>query len=199
MRFSSARSSARVDEGLGVVVPEAEVEVDVPAEVTGDLPDVPVRVTITATRASMTSEAPATTTQILTLPRRAARRGEVSRGSLGRGRPRGGDTEAFGSASSGTWMASCRAADSSVQKSCAVGGSGPGESDSSAVADVAALAGAPIGTSSSRGPSQSRGSLTTLLPDLASCPPSAVRGSPGFTGFADPFLTAYDKSVARRR
>jgi hypothetical protein len=194
MRFSRARSPARAEGRLGVITLEGER--GAAAELTGDLPDVPVEA-ITATTASRNSEAPARAIQTPALPRSAGRRGVATTGGLGPGRSRGGGVEAFGSTWSATWMASCSAADSPVQKSCAVGGSCPGES--SAVVEVAALAAAPIGTSSSRGPSQSRGSRTTLLPGLASCPLSAVRRSSVFTGFAEPFLTAYSKSVIRTR
>ncbi len=67
--------------------------------------------------------------------------------------------------SAGAWTASWIAADRSPQKSSALGGGSSASSDE---------ARGPKGTSSSRGPSQSRGRRTTLVRRRASCSPASV-------------------------
>lgn len=83
----------------------------------------------------------------------------------------------------GPCHASCKAAESSPQKSSACGAFG-----------ASVLAADPIGTRSSRGPSQSRGSGTTLLPfaPLVSSPAFVV-----FTGFADLSCPMHGMGVLR--
>lgn len=132
-----------------------------------------------------------------------ARRGATRAGRPGSRSPRdtrAGDAGAPGSGPSslavphgaavcgGPWTAPCRRAESSVQNASAVGGSPLSPSGSGG-------RGA-IGTSSSRGPSHSRGSRTTLWSARTPPLPSSVCRSPVSTGFAEPFLTVGGDSVS---
>jgi hypothetical protein len=82
---------------------------------------------------------------------------------------------------SGASRASCSAAESSLQNASAAGGM----SCSGARCAARARAADPIGTSSSGGPSQSRGSRMTFSSSRGRPPLSSVRPSPVSTGFAD--------------
>jgi len=86
-----------------------------------------------------------------------------------------------------TASAVCRAAEPSPQKSDAVG--------SGSLASDCPFADSPIGISSSRGPSQSRGRRTTLSSRTSSVPPSAVWRPSGSTRFADLFSHCDASSV----
>jgi hypothetical protein len=117
--------------------------------------------------------------------RRAPRCGRrMARGSRS---PATGSTSPTGGAccsptpGSGASRASCSAAESSLQNASAAGGMSCSGSRWAARARAAD----PIGTSSSGGPSQSRGSRMTFSSLRGSPPLSSVRPSPDSTGFAD--------------
>jgi hypothetical protein len=112
------------------------------------------------------------------LGRRIARVGP--RPATGGTRPTGGATGSREGVD-GAWTASWRAAESSLQNASAAGGIP--WSRSCCVAR--ALAARPIGTSSSGGPSQSRGSRMTFSSFGGSPPLSSLYPSPVSTGFAD--------------
>lgn len=92
-------------------------------------------------------------------------------------RPTGGSTRS-GLTAGGAWTASCSAAESSLQKASAVGGAPSSASRCAA----RALAAGPMGTSSSGGPSQSRGRRMTFSSLRVSPPLSSVRPLPVSTG-----------------
>jgi hypothetical protein len=113
---------------------------------------------------------------------RAGRRMDAGRRSPARGgtRPTGGASRSRAPAG-GAWTASCSAAESSLQNASAACGT----SSSRGRCAARVLAADPIGTSSSGGPTQSRGSRMTFSSLRGSPPLSSVRPSPVSTGFAD--------------
>jgi hypothetical protein len=135
-----------------------------------------------------------------TRPPRAPDLSRGSRFSPGVVRPAIGGTRPTGGLrrsrllSGGAWTASCRAAESSLQNASAVGGIPFSRSRWAA----RALAAGPIGTSSSGGPSQSRGSRMTFSSFRVSPPPSSVRLSPVSTGLQT-FLPSGCQSVSVAR
>ena len=145
---------------------EGAADVCASATAAGCLPPVeePSDLPIRDMARSKTTTPPATTmgTVLARWPAMGKRRRPAgrTRGLASEGGGPGSSVGGDGSACPGAPMTSCSAAEPSPQKSCAVGGQSSAEA---APSPLAVALGAPIGTSSSRGPSQSRGRRTTFV------------------------------------